>query len=128
MEFLGEKGAYITGWLFFLDWSTTVMADITAVALYFHYWQAFKGVPQWVLALCALAAVFAALGVLPLVTLGQLGLIVGIGVLVDTLVVRTVIVPAIFGLAGDRIWWPGKLHAYQGESTHESRASSIDVH
>ena len=58
-----------------------------------------------------LAAVFAALGVLPLVTLGQLGLIVGTGVLVDTLVVRTVIVPAIFGLAGDRIWWPGQLHA-----------------
>ena len=54
-----------------------------------------------------LAAVFAALGVLPLVTLGQLGLIVGVGVLVDTLVVRTVIVPAIFTLVGDRIWWPG---------------------
>ncbi|KIP52603.1 MMPL family transporter [Leucobacter komagatae] len=56
-----------------------------------------------------LAAVFAALGVLPLVTLGQLGLIVGIGVLVDTLVVRTVIVPAIFSLVGDGIWLPGKL-------------------
>ncbi|MGJ3509059.1 MMPL family transporter [Enemella sp. A6] len=56
-----------------------------------------------------LAAVFAALGVLPLVTLGQLGLIVGIGVLVDTLVVRTVIVPAIFSLVGERIWWPGRL-------------------
>lgn len=55
-----------------------------------------------------LAAVFAALGVLPLVTLGQLGLIVGIGVIVDTLIVRTVIVPAIFGLLGDRIWWPSK--------------------
>lgn len=54
-----------------------------------------------------LAAVFAALGVLPLVTLGQLGLIVGVGVLVDTLVVRTVIVPAIFSLVGDRVWWPG---------------------
>ncbi|MEI7059068.1 MMPL family transporter [Nocardioides sp. CCNWLW239] len=53
-----------------------------------------------------LAAVFAALGVLPLVVLGQLGLIVGVGVLVDTLVVRTVIVPALFGLVGDRIWWP----------------------
>ncbi len=50
-----------------------------------------------------LAAVFAALGVLPLVTLGQLGLIVGVGVVVDTLVVRTVIVPAIFSLVGDRI-------------------------
>lgn len=58
-----------------------------------------------------LAAVFAALGVLPLVTLGQLGLIVGIGVLVDTLVVRTVIVPAIFSLVGNRIWWPRKLNA-----------------
>lgn len=56
-----------------------------------------------------LAAVFAALGVLPLVTLGQLGLIVGVGVVVDTLVVRTVIVPAIFSLVGDRIWWPGRL-------------------
>ena len=55
-----------------------------------------------------LAGVFAALGVLPLVTLGQLGLIVGIGVVVDTLVVRTVIVPAIFALVGDRIWWPGR--------------------
>ncbi|MGK0715428.1 MMPL family transporter [Leucobacter sp. W1153] len=57
-----------------------------------------------------LAAVFAALGVLPLVTLGQLGLIVGVGVLVDTLVVRTVVIPALFGLMGDRIWWPGKAH------------------
>lgn len=55
-----------------------------------------------------LAAVFAALGVLPLVTLGQLGLIVGLGVVLDTLMVRTVLVPAIFGLLGDRIWWPGR--------------------
>lgn len=53
-----------------------------------------------------LAGVFAALGVLPLVVLGQLGLIVGLGVLVDTLIVRTVIVPAVFTLVGDRIWWP----------------------
>ncbi len=58
-----------------------------------------------------LAAVFAALGVLPLVTLGQLGLIVGVGVVVDTLVVRTVIVPAIFALVGDRIWWPSSVTA-----------------
>ncbi|MGO3147425.1 MAG: MMPL family transporter [Leucobacter sp.] len=69
-----------------------------------------------------LAAVFAALGVLPLVTLGQLGLIVGIGVIVDTLVVRTVIVPAIFTLVGDRIWWPTKLKPTEGGATHESRA------
>ncbi|WP_335339045.1 MMPL family transporter [Microterricola viridarii] len=55
-----------------------------------------------------LAGVFAALGMLPLVTLGQLGLIVGLGVIVDTLVVRTVVVPAIFSLVGDRIWWPSR--------------------
>lgn len=56
-----------------------------------------------------LAAVFAALSVLPLVTLGQLGLIVGIGVLIDTTVVRTLLVPGIAGLVGERLWWPGRL-------------------
>ncbi|WP_447948696.1 MMPL family transporter [Microbacterium maritypicum] len=55
-----------------------------------------------------LAAVFAALGLLPLVTLGQIGLIVGIGVLVDTFVVRTLVVPAIFAIVGERMWWPRK--------------------
>ncbi|WIK65363.1 amino acid permease [Gleimia hominis] len=58
-EFQGEKGAYITGWLFFLDWAVTVMADITAVALYLHYWAALTVIPQWVLAAGALAIVFA---------------------------------------------------------------------
>ncbi|GAA4692973.1 putative drug exporter of the RND superfamily [Promicromonospora umidemergens] len=69
-----------------------------------------------------LAGVFAALGLLPLVTLGQLGLIVGIGVVVDTLVVRTVIVPALFSLFGDRIWWPRAPRRKDGESAHEHRA------
>ena len=57
-EFLGERGAYVTGWFFFLDWAVTVMADITAVALYLHYWSLFRPVPQWALALVALAIVF----------------------------------------------------------------------
>ncbi|MDO4927978.1 MAG: amino acid permease [Corynebacterium sp.] len=57
-EFLGERGAYVTGWFFFLDWAVTVMADITAVALYLHFWSAFHSIPQWVLALAALALVF----------------------------------------------------------------------
>jgi RND superfamily putative drug exporter len=50
-----------------------------------------------------LAVVFAALGVLPSVTLGQLGLIVSLGVIVDTLIVRTVFLPRVFTLVGDRI-------------------------
>ena len=57
-EFLGERGAYITGWFFFLDWSVTVMADITAVARYLHYWEDLRIVPKWVFALVALILVF----------------------------------------------------------------------
>ncbi|MFH8799102.1 amino acid permease [Streptomyces sp. NPDC017936] len=56
-EFLGEKGAYVAGWMYFLNWSTTGIADITAIALYTHYWSTFTSVPQWVLALIALAVV-----------------------------------------------------------------------
>jgi L-asparagine permease len=56
-EFIGEKGAYTAGWMYFLNWSTTGIADITAIALYAHYWSVFKGVPQWLLALLALAIV-----------------------------------------------------------------------
>lgn len=58
-EFMGEKGAYTVGWLYFLNWSTTVVADITAVALYAHFWSMFVPIPQWVLALIALAIVVA---------------------------------------------------------------------
>lgn len=53
-----------------------------------------------------LAAVFCVLGVLPLIVLTQLGIIVGVGILLDTFVVRTLVIPALFSLIGDRIWWP----------------------
>ena len=53
-----------------------------------------------------LAAVFCVLGVLPLIVLTQLGIIVGLGILLDTFLVRTVIIPALFTLIGPRIWWP----------------------
>ncbi len=57
-----------------------------------------------------LAAVFAVLGVLPLVVLAQLGTVICIGVLLDTLVVRTVLVPALAFVLGDRFWWPRTVH------------------
>ena len=57
-----------------------------------------------------LAAVFAVLGVLPLIALTQLGIIVGLGILLDTFVVRTVVIPALFTLIGPAIWWPA-FHA-----------------
>lgn len=53
-----------------------------------------------------LAAVFAVLGVLPLITLTQIGIIVCVGVLLDTLLVRTLIVPALTFITGDGFWWP----------------------
>jgi RND superfamily putative drug exporter len=58
-----------------------------------------------------LAAVFAVLGVLPLIALTQIGVIVCIGVLLDTLLVRTVIVPALAFMAGEKFWWPRKVAA-----------------
>jgi RND superfamily putative drug exporter len=48
-----------------------------------------------------LAGVFAALATLPLMILGQLGVIVGLGVLLDTLLVRTLVVPALFTVLGN---------------------------
>lgn len=54
-----------------------------------------------------LAAVFAVLGVLPLIVLTQLGIVVGLGILLDTFLVRTVVIPALWSITGDRVWWPG---------------------
>ena len=56
-----------------------------------------------------LAAVFVVLGVLPLVVLAQLGVVVCLGVLLDTLVVRTLLVPALALILGPRFWWPQRL-------------------
>jgi RND superfamily putative drug exporter len=56
-----------------------------------------------------LAGTFGALAVLPLVVLTQIGFIVAFGVLLDTFVVRSVIVPAAVIDIGRRVWWPSKL-------------------
>lgn len=55
-----------------------------------------------------LAATFTVLGVLPLVALAQIGFAVAFGVLLDALVVRSILVPALVHLLGPKIWWPSK--------------------
>ncbi|WP_262104012.1 MMPL family transporter [Arthrobacter sp. Marseille-P9274] len=56
-----------------------------------------------------LAATFAALGVIPILFLAQLAFIVAFGVLLDTVLVRSLLVPALSYDLGRRIWWPGRL-------------------
>lgn len=63
-----------------------------------------------------LAATFSALAVLPLVVLVELGVAVAAGVLLDTIVVRSLLVPAFAYDIGQRIWWPGRLSRSRRDS------------
>ncbi len=56
-----------------------------------------------------LAAKFAALAVIPILILVQLAFIVAFGVLLDTFVVRSLLVPALALDIGPRVWWPSRL-------------------
>jgi putative drug exporter of the RND superfamily len=56
-----------------------------------------------------LAGTFSVLAVLPLVALTQIGITVAFGVLLDTFVVRSILVPALTFELGDRVWWPSSL-------------------
>ena len=56
-----------------------------------------------------LAATFSALTVLPLLFLVQIAFIVVFGVLLDTLVVRSLLVPSVAYELGRRVWWPSRL-------------------
>ncbi|MGP9503571.1 MMPL family transporter [Specibacter sp. AOP5-B1-6] len=62
-----------------------------------------------------LAATFAALGIIPLLFLAQLAFIVAFGVLLDTVIVRSLLVPALTYDLGNRVWWPAKARFDDGE-------------
>jgi uncharacterized protein (DUF2267 family) len=55
-----------------------------------------------------LAATFAMLAIVPLRSFRELALLLSIGVLLDTMVVRSMLVPGLISLAGERAWWPGR--------------------
>ncbi|MGL6235350.1 MAG: amino acid permease [Segniliparus sp.] len=56
-EFLGEKAAYAVGWMVFLNWAMTSIADTSAIAGYISRWVKTDVVPGWTWALLALAIV-----------------------------------------------------------------------
>ena len=56
-----------------------------------------------------LAGTFAVLGVLPVVYLTEIGFVIAFGVLLDTLIVRSILVPALVFDLGSKIWWPSRL-------------------
>lgn len=63
-----------------------------------------------------LAATFAALGVIPILFLAQIAFIVAFGVLLDTFIVRSLLVPALSYDIGPAIWWPSKLWRHGPET------------
>ena len=63
-----------------------------------------------------LAGTFAVLGTLPLVFLTEIGFVVAFGVLLDTFLVRSVLVPAATMLIGPKFWWPSELARTDGKS------------
>lgn len=79
-----------------------------------------------------LAATFAALIVIPLAFLVQIAFIVAFGVLLDTIVVRSLLVPALVRDIGSAVWWPGRLRRLPDERPESSRpeaeATSVSSH
>ena len=72
-----------------------------------------------------LAATFAVFAGLPLVTMAQMGVLVGIGVLLDTFLVRTVLVPALAIDLGRWFWWPGTLFRRFGHGEDDGPGTAV---
>jgi len=101
-EFLGEKAAYVAGWMYFLNWAMTSIVDSTAIATYFHYWKAFDAIPQWLIALIALAIVMG-MNLISVTLFGELefwAALIKVVALVTFLVVGTVFLAGRFKVDG----------------------------
>jgi len=74
-----------------------------------------------------LASTFSALAILPLLFLAQIAFIVAFGVLLDTLVVRSLLVPALAYDIGPRIWWPSRLSRPETGAVEEVPSSRVNA-
>jgi RND superfamily putative drug exporter len=72
-----------------------------------------------------LAGTFAALGTLPMVAFAEIGFAVALGVLLDTFVVRSVLVTALFLDIGPKVWWPHRLAREDGGAAPRQRQPQV---
>jgi len=101
-EFFGEKFAFVAGWMYCINWAMTGIVDTTAIAHYCHYWDAFKAIPQWTLALIALMAVLS-MNLISVRLFGELEFwasLIKVLALATFLVVGTVFVAGRFRIEG----------------------------
>jgi len=99
-EFFGEKWAFVTGWLYWLNWGLTGIAELSAVGLYVQYW--FPLMPTWATVLIALAVVLA-VNLLSARAFGEFefwAAIAKVGAIVIFLVVGLVVVVGRFDIGG----------------------------
>ncbi|WP_280441603.1 amino acid permease [Nocardia brasiliensis] len=101
-EFYGEKLAFTVGWTYFFHWSMTGIVDITAIATYMHYWRTFEVLPQWLIALVALALVVG-LNLISVRWFGELefwAALIKVAALIVFLVVGTIFLTGRFDIEG----------------------------
>ncbi|MFI7502309.1 MMPL family transporter [Streptomyces sp. NPDC049687] len=72
-----------------------------------------------------LAGTFAALGTLPMVAFAEIGFAVALGVLLDTFIVRSVLVTALFLDVGPKVWWPHRLAREDGRAATPSEPEPV---
>ncbi|MEU1986285.1 amino acid permease [Nocardia sp. NPDC019395] len=101
-EFYGEKLAFAVGWMYFFHWCMTGIVDITAIATYVHFWGAFHVIPQWTIALIALAIVVA-INMISVKWFGELefwAALIKVVALVTFLIVGTIFLAGRFEIDG----------------------------
>lgn len=132
-EFFGEKAAFVTGWLYWLNWGLTGIAELSAVGLYVQFW--FPLMPTWATVLIALAVVLI-INLLSARAFGEFEFwasILKVGAIVAFLIVGTVLVlgkmdvggheagfhnlysnPGGFWPTGDGYFWYGPILVMSG--------------
>ena len=99
-EFYGEKWAFVTGWMYWLNWALTGIAELSAVGLYVQFW--FPLMPTWATVLIALAVVLV-INLLSARAFGEFefwAAIAKVGAIVIFLVVGLVVVIGGFSIGG----------------------------